>query len=89
MAEMTSSSSLLVAVATAWGNLSGMARMSLIGGFIDISFMFYFYDTLCAVVRARAATCVQAFAYRPADTVEGDQLDDVIKKQSGAVQVDN
>lgn len=33
IAEMTSSSSLLVAVVMAWGNLSGTARMSLIGGF--------------------------------------------------------
>lgn len=33
IAEMTSSSSLLVAMVMAWGSLSGMSRMSLIGEF--------------------------------------------------------
>lgn len=89
MAVMTSSSSLLVAVVTAWGSLSGMARMSLIGGFTDAKTrifggglsmrenIFFFF------ININACIC------QPADRVEGDELEDIVKDQTGTFQVDD
>lgn len=86
MAVMTSSSSLLVAVVTAWGNLSGTARMSLIGGFTDVKTRVFFY---LAVHARKQFFDINACACQPADRVEGDELEDVVKDQTGTFQADD